>query len=112
MDFSTGILELDISNWEKNPVHQTRYFKLENWKNPVQIDRGIALHCKCLQGFTGGLQGNQGTGISNLQGLHVTYNPCNLFKGKTIIIVGNVIYRDTMGIPRTNCREKNASTMG
>ena len=23
----------------KNPVHQTRYFKLENWKNPVQIDR-------------------------------------------------------------------------
>ena len=26
---------------KKNPVHQTRYFKLENWKNPVQIDRGF-----------------------------------------------------------------------
>ena len=26
--------------WEKNPLHQTQYFKLENWKNPVQIDRG------------------------------------------------------------------------
>ena len=24
----------------KKPVHQTRYFKLENWKNPIQIDRG------------------------------------------------------------------------
>ena len=43
-------LEKKISlNWKKypvgfklgkNPVHQTRYFKLENWKNPVQIDRG------------------------------------------------------------------------
>ena len=29
-----------ISNWEKNPVRQTRYFKMENWKNLVQIDRG------------------------------------------------------------------------
>ena len=28
-----------VSNWEKNPVHQTGYFKLENWENPVQIDR-------------------------------------------------------------------------
>ena len=25
---------------EKNPVHQTQYFELENWKNPVQIDKG------------------------------------------------------------------------
>jgi hypothetical protein len=36
-----------ISSWfqtgEKNPVYQTRYFKLENWKNPVQIDRGGGL---------------------------------------------------------------------
>ena len=24
----------------KDPVFQTQYFKLENWKNPVQIDRG------------------------------------------------------------------------
>ena len=36
-----------ISSWfqtgKKNPVHHTQYFKLENWKNPVQIDRGITL---------------------------------------------------------------------
>ena len=70
------------------------------------------IHCKCLQGFTGGLQGNQGAGISNLQGLHVTYNPCDLFSGKTIISVGNMIYRDTIGIPRIYCRKKNVSTMG
>ena len=29
-----------VSNWEKNQVHQTRYFKLEFCKNQVQIDRG------------------------------------------------------------------------
>ena len=29
------------------------------------------VHCKCLQGFTGTLQGNQSAGISNLWGLHV-----------------------------------------
>ena len=33
-----------ISSWfqtgKKNTVHETKYFKLENWKNPVQIDRG------------------------------------------------------------------------
>ena len=34
------------SNWEKNPVHQTQYFKLENVKNQVQIDTGIG----CLLG--------------------------------------------------------------
>ena len=28
-------------------------------------------HCKCLQGITGTLQGNQSAGISNLWGLHV-----------------------------------------
>ena len=41
--------ELDFSHFQlqkiqyelgKNPVHQTRYFKLENFKNQVQIDRG------------------------------------------------------------------------
>ena len=29
------------------------------------------LHCKCLQGITGTLQGNRSAGISNLWGLHV-----------------------------------------
>ena len=28
------------------------------------------LHCKCLQGFTKSLRGNQSAGISNLWGLH------------------------------------------
>ena len=27
-------------NWTKNPVHNTGYFKLENCKNPDQIDKG------------------------------------------------------------------------
>ena len=31
--------EKSSSNYEKNPVNQTRYFKLENCKNQVQIDR-------------------------------------------------------------------------
>ena len=31
----------------------------------------VILHCKCLQGFTGTLQGNRSAGISNLWGLHV-----------------------------------------
>ena len=55
-------LEKQISlNWKKypvgfklgkNPVHQTRYFKQENWKNPAQIDRGPAYFrspCPALQ---------------------------------------------------------------
>ena len=29
------------------------------------------IHCKCLQGITGTLQGNRSAGISNLWGLHV-----------------------------------------
>ena len=39
----------------------------------------IILHCKCLQGFTGTLQGNESAGISNLQGLQVTCNACKKF---------------------------------
>ena len=65
----------------------------------------INLHCKCLQGFAGLLWGNQSAGISNLRGLHVTCFPCNLFKAKTTIIVGNMIYRSTMGIPCIYYRE-------
>ena len=41
MDFKTGILEHCVSNWEKNPVQQTQCVKLENWKNLVQINRGL-----------------------------------------------------------------------
>ena len=34
------------------------------------------VHCKCLQGFTGTLRGNECAGVSNLQGLQVTCNAC------------------------------------
>ena len=36
------------SNLEKNPVHQTKHFKLENSKNQVQIDMRIILPDRCL----------------------------------------------------------------
>ena len=37
------------------------------------------LHCKCLQGITGTLQGNRSAGISKLQGLQYTRNPYIFF---------------------------------
>ena len=37
----------------------------------VQNVTRIEVHCKCLQGITGSLRGNQSAGISNLWGLHV-----------------------------------------
>ena len=33
--------------------------------------KSFDLHCKCLQGITGTIQGNRSAGISNLWGLHV-----------------------------------------
>ena len=36
-----------------------------------QLFLGLFIHCKCLQGIAGTLQGNQSAGISNLWGLHV-----------------------------------------
>jgi hypothetical protein len=44
---------------------------------PLFLQKTNPLHCKCLQGFTGSLQGNQSAGISNLWGLPVTHNPRN-----------------------------------
>ena len=43
--YQTGILDFAnlIFHLEKNPVYQTQYFKLENWKNQVKIDRGSML---------------------------------------------------------------------
>ena len=49
------------------------------------------IHCKCLQGFTGSLQGNESAGISNLW----------VF----VIFAGNLIYRSSMGIPCISSRE-------
>ena len=40
--YQTGILyqaDKSSSNWEKSPVHQNRYFKLENWKIYLSADR-------------------------------------------------------------------------
>ena len=74
-------------------------------ENTKRYPDSILVHCKCLQEFAGLLWGNQSAGISNLQGLHVTCFPCNLFKAKTTIIVGNMIYRSTMGIPCIYYRE-------
>ena len=37
-------LQQTVQNWEKNPVHQTLYSKLENCKNQVQINSGVEFH--------------------------------------------------------------------
>ena len=55
------------------------------------------LHCKCLQGFTGTLRGNESAGISNLQGLQVTCNACKKISGKPLKSAGNMFYRDNVG---------------
>ena len=47
------------------------------------IKRSSNTHCKCLQGFTGTLRGNESAGISNLQGLQVTCNACKKNLRKT-----------------------------
>ena len=39
--------------------------------NCIYFQHLLNIHCKCLQGFTGGLRGNPSAGISNLQGLRV-----------------------------------------
>ena len=38
--YKLHLAEKSSSNLERNSVHQTRYFNLENCKNKVQIDRG------------------------------------------------------------------------
>ena len=55
------------------------------------------IHCKCLQGFTGTLQGNESAGISNLQGLQVTCNACKKISGKPLKSAGDMFYKDTVG---------------
>ena len=57
----------------------------------------VLLHCKCLQGFTGTLQGNECTGVSNLQGLQVTCNACKNFLQKTLKGAGDMFYREAVG---------------
>ena len=37
----------NLAQTGKNPVHQTQYFKLENYKNQVQIDG----RCECSHNF-------------------------------------------------------------
>ena len=45
-------LQKSSSNYEKNPVHQTGNFTLENLKNPVQIDRGSGPYLPSLTVYT------------------------------------------------------------
>ena len=49
LEFYRQQIEKSRSNLKKNPVHQTRYFKLQNCKNQVQIDRGtVPLLCEFI----------------------------------------------------------------
>ena len=45
-------------------------------------------HCKCLQGFTGALQGFLRTGVLKLKGLHVAGVPCSSLQGFPVCITG------------------------
>jgi hypothetical protein len=47
------------SNLEKNPVHQTQNFKLENVKNQVQIDRGYGFFGQSTMAHSISAQNNQ-----------------------------------------------------
>ena len=50
----TGFLVYVFQTGKKiNPVHQTRYFKLENCKNQVQVDKGYAF-CKLANSYIRG----------------------------------------------------------
>ena len=53
---------------------------------PSTTSRGI--HCKCLQGFTGALQGFLHTGVLKLKGLHVAGVPCSSLQGFPVCITG------------------------
>ena len=46
------------------------------------------IHCKCLQGFTGALQGFLRTGVLKLKGLHVAGVPCSSLQGFPVCITG------------------------
>ena len=53
----------------------------------IYISR-VFLHCKCLQGFTGALQGFLHTGVLKLKGLHVAGVPCSSLQGFPVCITG------------------------
>ena len=66
MTFLTTLTQQNnILNWEKNPVYQTPLFKLEKWKNPVQLDRGSAKFRETFAFFT-----NQRMATRNFCSLH------------------------------------------
>ena len=52
------------------------------------MDPTIHMHCKCLQGFTGALQGFLRTGVLKLKGLHVAGVPCSSLQGFPVCITG------------------------
>ena len=51
----------------------------------------IDVHCKCLQGFTGALQGFLRTGVLKLKGLHVAGVPCSSLQGFPVCITGKYL---------------------
>ena len=53
--------------WASKYTYVPTYLQGESMQQTVRA----LLHCKCLQGITGTLQGNRSAGISNLWGLHV-----------------------------------------
>ena len=49
----------------------------------------LTVHCKCLKGFTGGLQGFLCKGVLKLKGSPVTCNPFNFLKKIKTKLQGN-----------------------
>ncbi len=51
----------------------------------------VCIHCKCLQGFIGVLQGFLRTGVLKLKGLHVAGVPCSSLQGFPVCIKGKYL---------------------
>ena len=60
-------IQILLTFWHSFDIYY--YYRLTKlWLTWILV---VCLHCKCLQGITGTLQGNLSAGISNLWGLHV-----------------------------------------
>ena len=56
------------------------------------------MHCKGLQGTTGTLQGNQTTGIFNLQGYAMLVITCNIYRPSTGTLQGKLVINTGISI--------------
>ena len=72
----TCVLRLKIFNFRSSMAHQKHTLYTHT------------VHCKCLQGFTGALQGFLHTGVLKLKGLHVAGVPCSSLQGFPVCITG------------------------